>query len=102
MGRKKKEKKPIVGICGYCKYFREADSKSANVEAEGSKTVHSRKCVLKKETVRDNDPACENFELYQYFWCDRDNSWLDVRVCMGRLEKGICVRCKQGKFLKEK
>ena len=101
MGRKKKEEKKTVGVCSYCKYFREAGTKGATTEAEGSKTVHTRKCKLKKEMVRESDPACESFEFYKYFWCERDVAWLDVKVCMARLEKGVCVRCKQGKYIKE-
>ena len=90
-------------VCGYCTQFRLAGLRGSNTESENSEVIQSRKCKVKKELVREDDNACEAFEMNQYFWCIKSNAWLDFRVCLNRQEKEVegCVRCKQGKHIKE-
>jgi len=80
--------------CQYCKIFQ-----SARLREERNKE-NWRHCREIGEWVTFDSKWCKEFELPQFFYCDKTNHRLDYVVCIERQNKEEC-KCKQGRKIKE-
>ena len=81
--------------CRYCTTFYAAsDRKKVFITEE--KFLIERFCRVKIKYVFGEDTSCPDFSLAKTFWCDKDNMWLDVVVCIHRQNTQRC-KCTQGR-----
>jgi len=82
---RKKEKPAFKATCKYCKFYRS-----------------SHICALSREKVKGSSPVCNDFEMADTFWCDRNNYQMDTVACLSRQDHDYpgCVRCWQGKGIR--
>jgi hypothetical protein len=80
MSRKKKVFKPT---CRYCRFY----------------YLHT--CTVFGEKVESTSSACNDFELADMFWCDKNGYKMSTAACFNRQENNYpgCVRCLQGKSM---
>jgi len=83
--------------CQYCTAFQKAVDRK--LVKQNDKTVYSERfCDIKTKYITGDNSICDMFSVSKNFWCNTDNAWLDVSVCLHRQNKGQC-KCKQGKDL---
>ena len=103
--RKKRVKKKPTKVCGYCQFFYLSEDKEM-IEAQRGRIkryVQHRECSVTKSKVNKDTEACKKFQRAKYFWCKRENNWINMDVCLHRrkIEQEGCVRCRQGKYIEE-
>ena len=83
MSRKKKP--AFKATCQYCKFYRP-----------------SHTCALSRKGVKGSSPACNDFEMTDTFWCDRNNYQIDTVACLNRQDHGYpgCIHCWQGEGIR--
>lgn len=66
--------------CEYCKFY------------------HLHICNAFGEQVKGSRSACNNFEMADKFWCDKNDYQISTAACLNRQEHNHsgCVRCRQG------
>lgn len=91
MGRKRKEKPPVVATCHLCQHF-------FHSRLIKNDQVHNpRLCIAENREILSTDPICETFVLAKYFYCDRTNHQITIRTCHQRKTREMdeCRKCKQ-------
>jgi len=81
--------------CRYCKTYHEASIRRGNKDQ-----AHERLCRTKY--VSADSKACGQFTPAKSFWCEKNQYWVDVNVCVFRrdnqnlyLSYADCKACKQ-------
>lgn len=92
-------------LCRYCQAFDESSVRVTETKMVGNNQVSfiKRLCQEEKLFVLDKDEACESFYPATYFWCDRENTRMNLEVCLHAQRKGNkgCVKCRQGNHIIE-
>lgn len=91
MGRKRKEKPPIVATCHLCESF-------FHSKLLKNDQVHNpRLCSTENREMLSTDPICEHFIPAKYFYCDRTTHQVSFPMCHQRKQRGMeeCRKCKQ-------
>jgi len=76
------KKKPVFrATCGYCKFYQPRHI-----------------CKLSRKKVRGNSLACNDFEMADAFWCNRNGYQVYTAACLNRQDHNYpgCVHCWQG------
>ena len=60
------------------------------------RSTEGRYCSIIRENVVLTSAKCEKFKAYPFFWCRKNEQWLDLVVCSARQKKNEegCRRCK--------
>lgn len=60
-------------------------------------------CVHDGKEKHIGSPACSDFIMREFIWCNKNDQWLDVIACLSRQSKYRegCVRCRQGKHVED-
>ena len=85
--------------CYYCTKFYYSDVRDTIII--GKKIEYQRYCPSKDDLVFSED-FCGKFTTHPFFWCKKNDYWIDLSVCLMRYlnQKEIyegCGRCSQGK-----
>ena len=75
-----KKKSVFKLTCEYCKFY------------------HLHTCAAYSKRVNGSSLACNNFEMADVFWCDKNSYQIHTAACLKRQEHNHlgCVRCLQG------
>lgn len=81
--------------CQYCDHFYKAQDR--RLQKQNDKVIYSeRYCRLNQAYVTGDNKICDDFIITKSFWCNKEENWLDIIVCIHRQNKGYC-KCRQGK-----
>lgn len=87
--------------CQYCVNFNE--SKKRYINSTGDFDSKSRLCSITNQFVTRSQNACDKFEKYSRFWCDKNDTWVPLEVCKKRRSNlslyPECRHCKQKKSI---
>lgn len=99
--RRKKYKPQTKVVCKYCLFFYKSVERTGT-EAEG----HKRFCRAADDWMEVYDDACVHFTPVEIFWCDKNQYWLKISVCIHRRKNtdkydkyAKCSRCNQRKII---
>ena len=83
--------------CKYCQTYYDAPDR--RLTKTGDKVIFSERfCRTAGEYKAGDNKACDRFSLANSFWCNKEDNWLNIQVCINRQNNGYCSpRCKQGK-----
>jgi hypothetical protein len=73
--------------CRYCQVFQTSKHRQPD----------GRFCSIIQRMVPDDGTMCDRIELITIFWCNKNESQMDFRMCSARQSRGEseCSRCRQ-------
>lgn len=80
----KKQRGKIV--CGLCRNWHKGNVTYIKV---GEKDVSQRQCILDGKKKLEHEPACNEFILADYFYCQEQNQYIHVRACVKRQNERV-------------
>jgi len=96
--RKRKGEFPIS--CSYCIIF--CTSKNRVIRAGEGSLAFSRYCSMVEDRVIRGTKSCSSFIPYSYFWCDKQDYWMQMKACLSRdtCKGRLAKNCKQQHLIK--
>jgi hypothetical protein len=97
MAKKKKSDR----LCKFCQVYYDIPTNKRHYY--NNMATQSRVCPKIKKEVEPDNEACIYFTLAKYFFCTKDNAFLETVVCLARQKnrREGCVRCKQGSIIRK-
>ena len=74
--------------CQYCESYQSGVVRHRNTIVEdGEKKIAMRMCDTANCVMDARDKVCEEFEVASKFWCNKDQNWLYMTICIARQQK---------------
>lgn len=100
--KRRKASKTKTITCRFCVGFTKAKERKKIFIASASPPTYYRLCPKKEDWIQIDDPACDQFELSNFFYCMVLNSFRTCVACHQLVDDRLCRRCVPGQLIREK